>query len=80
MNENEIVTNADIDLMDIDTTTMFRDGATDKDLFPTTRLDSLAKNVLKKLGMERKIVETNNGFLFFYHLILPICNTEKSGI
>ena len=45
MNENEIVTNADIDLMDIDTTTMFRDGATDKDLFPTTRLDSLAKNV-----------------------------------
>ena len=29
--------------------------------------------------MKRKILETND-FLFFYQLILPICNTEKSGI
>ena len=39
----------------------------------------IEKTTLKKLGPKKKILGTND-FLFFYQLIIPICNTEKSGI
>ena len=55
------------------------DGANDYNLFPSTRLGSLDVNILKKLGVKKKGIETN-GFLFFYQLILSICDKEKSGI
>ena len=48
-------------------------------LFPKSRLGNLDKNVLKKLGLN-KICMDEQDFLFFYQLILPICDTSKPGI
>ena len=50
-----------------------------KDSFPKSRLGCLDVDVLRELGMNSKVTETDN-FLFFYQLILPICDTKKSGI
>ena len=35
--------------------------------------------MLRELGINGKVMETDN-FLLFYQLILPICDTKKSGI
>ena len=77
-NESDSESITDTDDMNAGTSTLNCNGATNNDLFPTTRLGSLDKTILKKLGIKRKILETND-FLFFYQLILPICNTEKLG-
>lgn len=79
-NDKEIFIDTDsFDInMDTDTPTMFCNGANDTKLFPTSRLGSLDKGILKKLGMKRKILETNN-FLFFYQLTLLICGELWAG-
>ena len=56
-----------------------REDTSLKDLFPKSRLGCLDVDVLRELGMNAKVMETDN-FLFFYQLILPICDTKKSGI
>ena len=56
-----------------------RDGAKIENLFPECRKGSLDEEVLKKLGMKKKIMEDDD-FLFFYQLLFPMCNTEKSGV
>ena len=48
-------------------------------LFPSSRLGKLDVRVLKKMGLTSNIMKTND-FLFFLQLILPICDTKKSGI
>ena len=48
-------------------------------LFPNERKGSLDVDVLKKLGMKKKVLDEDN-FLFFYQLILPICDPKKSGV
>ena len=57
----------------------FRDNASPRNLFPPQREGFLDVEVLKKLGMNRKILDEKD-FLFFYQLILPICKIEKSTI
>ena len=52
---------------------------TDDSLFPENRLGCLDGTVLKRLGLTSSRMKTND-FLFFYPLVLPICNTERSGI
>ena len=56
-----------------------REGSSMNNLFPKTRLGCLDVDMLRKLGMSAKVMDTND-FLFFYQLILPICDTNKSGI
>ena len=58
---------------------MCREDTSLKDLFPKSRLVCLDIDVLWELGMNAKVMETEN-FLFFYQLILPICDNKKSGI
>ena len=54
-------------------------GVTDSNLFPDDSRGCLDIKVLKKLGLNSQVMKTND-FLFFYQLILPICDTEKSGV
>ena len=49
------------------------------ELMPESRLGNLDAKVLKKLGLTSNRMKTND-FLFFYQLILPICDTARSGI
>ena len=49
------------------------------DLLPESRLGNLDAKVLKKLGLTSNRMKTND-FLYFYQLILPICDTVRSGI
>jgi len=57
----------------------FRSGARVGNLFPKERLGSLDADILKHLGMCKRVLDEKN-FLFFYQLVLPICDTERSGI
>ena len=56
-----------------------REGVVGDDLFPKSRLGSLDENVLKKLGLLSSTVKTNY-FRFFFQLILPMYDPERSGI
>ena len=56
----------------------FRQGATSDDLFKD-RDGCLDGNVLKKLGLTKeRMVEADA--LFFYQLLLPVCDPKQSGI
>jgi hypothetical protein len=57
----------------------FRNGATKDNPFPDARKGSLDKDVLKKLGLTKARMEDLDA-LFFYQLLLPICDPMKSGI
>ena len=48
-------------------------------LLPNARMGYLDKDALKKLGMSKTRMDTKD-FLFFYQLLLPICDISKSGI
>ena len=56
-----------------------RNGANKYNLFPKERKGCLDAEVLKKLGMKKKVMD-NKDCLFFYQLILPLCDTSKSGV
>ena len=64
-NKSDSESMIDTDDMNAGTSTLFCDGATANDSFPSIILGNLDKTILKKLGMKRKILETNN-FMFFY--------------
>jgi len=58
---------------------LHRRGAKEKDPFPSERMEYLDADVLRRLGLTSSIMKTND-FLFFYQLLLPMCDTERSGI
>ena len=57
----------------------YRRGATTSNLFPEEMKGSLDADMLKKLGLTADKVK-NLDALFFFQLILPLCDTKKSGI
>ena len=57
-----------------------RKHASVKNMFPKERLGSLDADLLRKLGMNTDVLEHNDCLFFFYQLLLPICNIEKSGV
>ena len=60
-----------------------RSGATVDNLFPDERKSSLDFDLLKKLGLNRDRICDKNGnpdALFFYQLLLPMCDPQQSGI
>ena len=53
--------------------------ATPENLFPKARLGELDVNMLKRLGLTKKrVVELDA--LFFFQLLLPICDVNRSGV
>ena len=48
-------------------------------LFPASRKGCLDKETLLKLGLTKKRMMEED-YLFFYQLLLPFCNTSRSGI
>ena len=56
-----------------------RQGATMGNMFPEGTEGCLDANVLKKLGLTKSRMQSTDA-LFFLQLILPICNTEFSGV
>ena len=56
-----------------------RSGATSKNLFPESRKSSLDGDLLKKLGLSKERMKGTDA-LFFYQLLLPICDPGRSGI
>ena len=62
----------------------FRDGATRGDnLFPESRKGSLDKDMLIKLGLNPDRMKDDLGrpdALFFFQLLLPICDPAQSGV
>ena len=63
---------------DFDKETFVRDDATRKDLRPASRMGRLDIDVLKKHGLTKERLEKDP--LFFFQLLLPICNPKLSGI
>ena len=62
---------------------VMRDGATPDNLFPSVRSSSLDVEVLKKLGMNSDRICDEDALpdaLFFFQLLLPMCNPAMSGI
>jgi hypothetical protein len=57
----------------------YRHGATNTNMFPKEMNGCLDANVLKKLGLTKKGM-TKCDALFFYQLILPLCDPSQSGI
>ena len=60
-----------------------RNGATPHNIFPAERKGSLDGDLLKKLGLTINRMRDRYFLpdaLFFYQLILPICDPSKSGI
>lgn len=57
----------------------YRSGATTANLFPEERKGFLDVNVLKKLGQNKERIQSADA-LFFYQLLLPICDIKRSGI
>lgn len=57
----------------------YRSGATTTNLFPEERKGFLDINILKKLGLTKERIDSVDA-LFFYQLILPICDVKRSGI
>ena len=61
----------------------FRSGATREELFPENRKGSLDKEMLTKLGLTAARMKDDKGkpdALFFYQLLLPICDPKTSGV
>ena len=50
-----------------------------ENLFPGSRQGFLDEQLLKKLGMAQFVI-IERGFLIFYHIMLPLCDTSFSGI
>ena len=57
----------------------FRRGASTTNLFPEEMKGCLDANLLRKLGLTKKRMEETDA-LFFYQLLLPICDPSKSGV
>lgn len=57
----------------------YRNGATKTNPFPTKRKGRLDYQLLKRLGLTKSRI-LKNDCLFFLQLVLPFCNTDKSGI
>lgn len=57
----------------------FRDGATKADPFPESRRGKLDKDLLLQMGLTTDRMQ-NRDALFFYQLLLPMCDPSKSGI
>lgn len=57
----------------------YRRGATTSNLFPKEMEGCLDVNVLKRLGLTKERITCVDA-LFFYQLLLPICDPSKSGI
>ena len=61
----------------------YRSGASKENLFPPSRKGSLDSEVLKKLGLTSDRMKEDDGApdsLFFYQLILPICDVSINGL
>ena len=59
--------------------TSYRRGATTSNLFPKEMEGALDAEILEKLGLtEKRMKEVDP--LFFFQLLLPFCDTSKSGI
>jgi hypothetical protein len=56
-----------------------RDGASREDLFPECRKGCLDKAVLERMGMTPERMQQHDA-LFFYQLLLPICDPKRSDI
>ena len=56
-----------------------RTGVNDDDLFPAYRKGCLDKEMLEKLGLTKEKMQMGDA-LFFYQLLLPICDPKKSGV
>ena len=50
-----------------------------ENIFPDYWKESLDADVLWALGMKKKVV-TDQDYLFYYQLLLPMCNINKLGI
>ena len=48
-------------------------------LFPRSRQVCLDEKILNKLGMTQRVIRERD-FLFFYQLLLPLCDIYLSGI
>lgn len=57
----------------------YRSGACSNDMFPDSRKGCLDAELLRRLGLTGARMEKCDA-LFFYQLILPICDPERSGI
>ena len=58
---------------------LYRAHTFNNDLFPETRNGYLDADMLRRMGMSKKRA-TNLDALFFYQLLLPICDVSKSGV
>jgi len=62
---------------------VYRSGATRENMFPDERKGCLDVQLLKKLDLNAARMEETDGApdaLFFYQLLLPICDTKRNGI
>ena len=57
----------------------FRSGATRHNPFPANRKGNLDYDLLKKMGLTKERLVSHDA-LFFWQLLFPICDPEKSGI
>ena len=56
-----------------------RTDTTEADMFPDSRKGCLDKEILQKFGLTKEKMNMGDA-LFFFQLLLPICNPKKSGI
>jgi len=56
-----------------------RSGATRENLFPESRKGCLDQRLLRKLGLTKRVIQDKDA-LFFYQLLLPMCDPRRSGI
>ena len=56
-----------------------RSNSSSKELFPDSRSGCLDADLLRSLGLNKERMVFGDA-LFFYQLLLPICNPKKSGI
>ena len=57
----------------------FRDGASKSEPFPDSRQGKLDKSLLLRMGLTKERMEIGDA-LFFYQLLLPMCDPAQSGI
>ena len=58
---------------------LYRDGCTKDNMFPSDRKGKLDGDLLKKMGLSKTRMDEKDA-LFFYQLLLPICDPSKSDI
>ena len=56
-----------------------REGATKDNIFPEVRKSRLDGDLLAKMGLTKERM-ANNDVLFFYQLLVPLCDPKQSGI